>query len=406
MAHDVFISYSSKDKPVADAAVAALEARGIRCWIAPRDIIAGVDWSEALIEAIEGSSCVLLVYSQHANESQQIKREVERAVAKGIPIIPLRLEDVPMAKNLEYFISMPHWIDALTEERRRNLAYLADTVSLLLDRQRGRAPASPRQAARAPDSTPAASRPAWRILVGAAAILIAALAVILRPKPDDRDPAPVPTAPEPSPPAPTQAAGPTQAAPARSPSLDPRLIGRWAATITAQGVASDHLVEIGDDGAYAWHAEITDGGTLQAGNGGILQSSRKNGTFPQGYRFDGADAVTITGPTGVSQWRRSTSSEGGSPTLDSLLSGTWVMDFTDPSGNAWKGTWHVAATGAYDFRMVADDRGKMTASSGRYRVTSQQHPRPREGSYAFESESRMRMGEDGASVGGTWHRKD
>ena len=38
MAHDVFISHSSKDKPIADAICANLEGTGIRCWIAPRDI--------------------------------------------------------------------------------------------------------------------------------------------------------------------------------------------------------------------------------------------------------------------------------------------------------------------------------------------------------------------------------
>ena len=41
MAHDVFISYSSKDKPVADAACATFEAAGMRCWIAPRDVPPG-----------------------------------------------------------------------------------------------------------------------------------------------------------------------------------------------------------------------------------------------------------------------------------------------------------------------------------------------------------------------------
>ena len=50
MAHDVFISYSTKDKPTADAACAALEAKGIRCWIAPRDILPGSDWGEAIID--------------------------------------------------------------------------------------------------------------------------------------------------------------------------------------------------------------------------------------------------------------------------------------------------------------------------------------------------------------------
>ena len=41
MAHDAFISYSSKDKTIADAVCARLEARGIRCWIAPRDVRPG-----------------------------------------------------------------------------------------------------------------------------------------------------------------------------------------------------------------------------------------------------------------------------------------------------------------------------------------------------------------------------
>jgi hypothetical protein len=55
MAHDVFISYSSKDKVVADAVCAGLEGRGIACWIAPRDLVPGVDWGAAIVDAISGS---------------------------------------------------------------------------------------------------------------------------------------------------------------------------------------------------------------------------------------------------------------------------------------------------------------------------------------------------------------
>jgi hypothetical protein len=49
MSHDVFISHSSADKRAADAACALLEARGIKCWIAPRDIRPGSDWGESII---------------------------------------------------------------------------------------------------------------------------------------------------------------------------------------------------------------------------------------------------------------------------------------------------------------------------------------------------------------------
>lgn len=45
--HDVFISYSSKDKKVADAIVADMEQHNIRCWYAPRDIRPGDEWAFA-----------------------------------------------------------------------------------------------------------------------------------------------------------------------------------------------------------------------------------------------------------------------------------------------------------------------------------------------------------------------
>ena len=39
MAHDVFISHSTSNRPVANAVCASLESAGIRCWIAPRDVM-------------------------------------------------------------------------------------------------------------------------------------------------------------------------------------------------------------------------------------------------------------------------------------------------------------------------------------------------------------------------------
>jgi hypothetical protein len=134
MAHDVFISYSSADKPVADAVCAGLEGRGYRCWIAPRDIVPGLDWGAAIIDAITEARVMVLVFSSSANQSRQIKREVERAVAKGVSLIPLRIEDVPLGKTLEYFISSEHWMDALSRPLEPHIARLADAIKALLAR--------------------------------------------------------------------------------------------------------------------------------------------------------------------------------------------------------------------------------------------------------------------------------
>lgn len=131
MAHDVFISYSSHDKKVADAACARLEQRGRRCWIAPRDV-GGGEWGKAIVDGIREARIFVLIFSGHANRSPQVNREVERAVSKGIPIIPLRIEDVVPSDSLEYFISNQHWLDALTPPLNRHLGQLADVVERLL----------------------------------------------------------------------------------------------------------------------------------------------------------------------------------------------------------------------------------------------------------------------------------
>jgi hypothetical protein len=135
MAHDVFVSHSSKDKPTADAVCAMLESQGIRCWVAPRDIVPGMDWGEAIVHAVKGARVMVLVFSASANDSPQIKREVERAVNKGIPVIPLRIEDVAPTASLEYFISTPHWLDAFTPPLEGHLRYLAQIIQQILGSQ-------------------------------------------------------------------------------------------------------------------------------------------------------------------------------------------------------------------------------------------------------------------------------
>jgi hypothetical protein len=132
VAHDVFVSYSSQNKTVADAICATLEGREIRCWIAPRDIAPGADWAGSIIEAIETSRAMVLVFSRHTNQSQQVLREVERAVNASLAIVPFRIEDVPFSKSFAYFLSSTHWMDAMTPPLRARIEELSDTVGRLV----------------------------------------------------------------------------------------------------------------------------------------------------------------------------------------------------------------------------------------------------------------------------------
>jgi hypothetical protein len=170
MAHDVFISYPTADKQTADAVVHSLEAAGIRCWIAPRDVAPGGDWAAEIVGAIGASRLMVLVFSDAANGSDHILREVRVASDAGIPIVPFRTTRSEPAPALAYYIGGTHWLDALTRPLERHLAALTATAAGLLGTQpeAGAAPAGRRR-------VPWYRR--WWVLAAAGVLLAAAVAV-------------------------------------------------------------------------------------------------------------------------------------------------------------------------------------------------------------------------------------
>lgn len=108
MAHDVFISHSSRDKPVSDAVCAALENVGIRCWVAPRDVQPGRSFAGEITRAIQQSKAMVLIFSAHSNTSEQVLREVQLAVDSQLHILQFRIEEVLPNDDLKYYLSTPH----------------------------------------------------------------------------------------------------------------------------------------------------------------------------------------------------------------------------------------------------------------------------------------------------------
>ncbi len=132
MAHEVFISHASLDKPVADGVCAALERANIRCWIAPRDVQPGRSFAGEITRAIQQSKVMVLIFSAHSNQSDQVLREVQLAANSHLHIVQFRIQDVLPNEDLEYYLSAPHWLDALTPPLERNLERLSASVKALL----------------------------------------------------------------------------------------------------------------------------------------------------------------------------------------------------------------------------------------------------------------------------------
>ena len=150
MPRSIFLSYSSKDKAVADLMCQAMEQNGLKCWIAPRDIMPGQDWSEAIIDGLTSARVFVLLLSETSNVSEQVKREIQNAVTEGLTIVPFRIHNVTLTKHMRYFIGTPHWLDAFEAPIEPHLQTLVEVVgSLLRSRVPGIAPDVSTQTAQA-----------------------------------------------------------------------------------------------------------------------------------------------------------------------------------------------------------------------------------------------------------------
>ena len=132
MAHDVFISYSHKDKSVADAICARLEGDGVRCWYAPRDIAPGSDWAGSIIDAIASAKIMVLIFTDFSNASSQVLREVGNAVSNGLTIIPFKLTETLPSGSMQYYLGVVHWLDAMNDPLEKSIGDLSTLVQATL----------------------------------------------------------------------------------------------------------------------------------------------------------------------------------------------------------------------------------------------------------------------------------
>jgi arabinogalactan oligomer / maltooligosaccharide transport system substrate-binding protein len=132
MSHEIFISYSHKDKPIADAICANLESAGFRCWIAPRDIAPGQDWPTAISTAISKSRLMVLVFSANSNSSPDVGRELILAANNNLIIIPFKIDNILPEPGKEYYLARTHWLDAMNPPTQAQIDKLVSYVRSFL----------------------------------------------------------------------------------------------------------------------------------------------------------------------------------------------------------------------------------------------------------------------------------
>jgi hypothetical protein len=178
-----FISHSSKDKVIGETICNFLERNGIPCWIAPRNVMPGKNYGVAIVDAIDECGVFVLILSAESNKSGQVVREVERAASGDAVIIPVRVEAVQPSRDLEFYVSSSHWLDATEKPLEKHLDALVDAIRKWQSRhepQEG-APAEPLL----PTSSPTSRRSNLPLVIGGAVVALAiiGLAIFLANRP-------------------------------------------------------------------------------------------------------------------------------------------------------------------------------------------------------------------------------
>jgi hypothetical protein len=127
----IFLSHGSENRDEANAITHYLEERGLKVWIAPRNVRPGVDYSEALQEAIEACAAFIVLVTDKANKSPYVRVETEMAFSLHKPIFPVRTTDVKPGPGLALFLKIRHWTDAFGPGRDEGMDRLARELSVI-----------------------------------------------------------------------------------------------------------------------------------------------------------------------------------------------------------------------------------------------------------------------------------
>lgn len=164
-----FISYATADRKQALSVCKALERRGTACWISARDVQPGENYQEAIVRSIRDARAMVLVFSEAANNSDEIKKELSLASRYRVPVMALRIANVEPSDAFAYELSTRQWIDAF-EGWDKSIDSLVSRIGQI----RTAEPAAATAAAQSPRRKPAVSRrPIW--MAGAAGLLLLAI---------------------------------------------------------------------------------------------------------------------------------------------------------------------------------------------------------------------------------------
>jgi hypothetical protein len=108
----IFISHSSRDADLAVHLVDALEASGLDCWLALRNIPLAEDYTDALVSAVESAPALVLLHTADALASRPCKDEVRLAQDADIPVVTVHVDESKATDGWRFLLGRSQALDA------------------------------------------------------------------------------------------------------------------------------------------------------------------------------------------------------------------------------------------------------------------------------------------------------
>lgn len=132
-AGSVFLSYASPDREQALAVANALDTVGIHVWLDRRAIVGGELWAQAIAEGIAGCAAFVVLCSDAAMRSHNVRQELQLAWHHRRPILPLLLASVEYPSDRAYFLHGWQWVNLLNRPQERWLPQVVTALGQLLE---------------------------------------------------------------------------------------------------------------------------------------------------------------------------------------------------------------------------------------------------------------------------------
>ena len=117
----LFVSYARERTDFVRWLAAELESVGLPVWRDVEDLRVGAEWHGDLVAALDGCACLLLVLVRWSIGSTWVAREWRHVLARGIPVLPLLLEDCEIPPDLRHLHCLEFSREEWREESLRRL---------------------------------------------------------------------------------------------------------------------------------------------------------------------------------------------------------------------------------------------------------------------------------------------